>query len=389
MDLETVKRNWDEFGRRDPLWAILTAPQKRNGGWDRSEFFRTGQLEMADLMRRIESLPIKLARKRALDFGCGVGRVTQALAFYFDECVGVDIAPSMLKLAKRFNKLGSKCKYVLNQSPNLGLFAAGAFDFVYSNIVLQHIKPEFSLAYIREFIRILAPGGLVVFQLTSEPASLPRTSPGRTACAGALPADAFKACVKLAAVPARLVAGQPAVVRVRVQNTGNAAWPCLGNHKHLFQIRMGNHWLDKDEGLLVNDDGRADLGADLPPGSDAEFTLTVIPPGRPGRYFLELDMLQEGVSWFGQKGSPTLRVAVDVIDRRRPLVHRLFSRALRASAPPDMPAPVMEMYGVKKELVLDAIERNGGRVICVEENQAAGEQWISFEYYVTKVVEAP
>lgn len=384
MDLETLKRNWDELGRRDPLWAILTAPLKRNGGWDPSEFFLTGQVEAANLMRRIDSLPIKLARKRALDFGCGVGRVTQAMGEYFDQCVGVDIAPSMLKLAKQFNTLGSRCEYVLNQTSDLRLFATGSFDLVYSNIVLQHIKPEFSLGYIRELIRVLAPGALLVFQLTSEPAA---GRAGRTAGAGALPANAFKACVKLAEVPASLVAGRPAVVHARVQNISDAAWPCLGDLEHRFQIRMGNHWLDKDEGLLVNDDGRADLGADLPPGADADVMLTVTPPTRPGRYFIEIDMVQEGVSWFGHKGSPTLRVAVDV-ERGDSRWRRLLNPLLRPPIP-DRSAPVMEMYGVKKELVLNEIERGGGRLLCVEENQAAGEQWISFQYYVTKAVEAP
>jgi hypothetical protein len=35
-------------------------------------------------------------------------------------------------------------------------------------------------------------------------------------------------------------------------------------------------------------------------------------PTIPGDYFLELDMLQEGVSWFGLHGSPTLRVPIRV-----------------------------------------------------------------------------
>ena len=43
-----------------------------------------------------------------------------------------------------------------------------AFDFVYSSLVLQHMKPEYSQNYIKEFLRILAPGGLVYFQLPAE-----------------------------------------------------------------------------------------------------------------------------------------------------------------------------------------------------------------------------
>lgn len=168
MDLNELQKNWNKFGRTDPFWAIYTLPEKKGNRWKLDEFFETGRREIDSVMEYIKSLGINLQRRRSLDFGCGVGRSTQALAIYFDEVVGVDIAPSMLKLAKKYNRFGVKCKYFLNKADNLNLFADDSFDFIYSIIVLQHISPQISKGYIRDFLRILTPGGILIFQLPNE-----------------------------------------------------------------------------------------------------------------------------------------------------------------------------------------------------------------------------
>lgn len=116
----------------------------------------------------IRALGIELRHGRALDFGCGVGRLTQALCLHFDECHGVDIAPSMIEAARAFNRHGDKCHYHLNEADNLQMFADDQFDFIYTVIVLQHMQPAYSRRYLQEFMRILAPGGLLVFQLPAE-----------------------------------------------------------------------------------------------------------------------------------------------------------------------------------------------------------------------------
>ncbi|HJZ79474.1 MAG TPA: hypothetical protein VKD91_03990 [Pyrinomonadaceae bacterium] len=79
-----------------------------------------------------------------------------------------------------------------------------------------------------------------------------------------------------------------------------------------YQINVGNHWLAGDGKILVNDDGRATLLQDLLPGQEQEFSFTINPPPSPGQYILEIDVLQENVSWFGLKGSQTLRLPVTV-----------------------------------------------------------------------------
>jgi SAM-dependent methyltransferase len=169
MKLEKLQDQWNALGKNDPLEAILSRDGMNGGPWDIEEFFATGVREIDAAMADIKDLGIAVSGRRALDFGCGIGRLTQALGRYFQEVDGVDIAPSMIALANRYNRLGEKCHYLLNESDDLKLFPDGSFDLIYSVITLQHMQPLYSKKYIREFLRILAPGGVLIFQIPSEP----------------------------------------------------------------------------------------------------------------------------------------------------------------------------------------------------------------------------
>jgi 4-amino-4-deoxy-L-arabinose transferase-like glycosyltransferase len=126
-----------------------------------------------------------------------------------------------------------------------------------------------------------------------------------------LPAEGFRAELSVAARPFAMRAKKQAVVLVRIKNISAVTWPARERGGSPHQVSLGNHWLDSSGRTLVNDDGRSAVLRDLRPGETTELPLTVNAPGR-GRYLLELDMLQEGVSWFGLAGSPTLRLAVEV-----------------------------------------------------------------------------
>jgi ubiquinone/menaquinone biosynthesis C-methylase UbiE len=169
MNLKKLQKNWNKFGKIDPLWAILTDPAKKGNKWQIDEFFRSGEIEIETIMKYTKSSDVDIRHGKALDFGCGVGRLTQALVNYFDEVYGIDIAPSMIELANKYNKQGDKCKYYLNETDNLSLFPDDSFDFIYTNITLQHIEPPYIKNYIKEFVRVLVPNGLLIFQLPSGP----------------------------------------------------------------------------------------------------------------------------------------------------------------------------------------------------------------------------
>jgi ubiquinone/menaquinone biosynthesis C-methylase UbiE len=156
------------FACRDPLWAILTHPDRKDSRWDTREFFETGVWEIARSLEQVSALHPGLQKRRALDFGCGVGRLTQPLAQHFEEAYGVDISASMIQQANNYNQHGSRCKYVLNTESDLRIFPGAHFDFIYSNITLQHMPPRYSRRYLAEFMRVLAPGGALLFQIPSK-----------------------------------------------------------------------------------------------------------------------------------------------------------------------------------------------------------------------------
>ena len=82
---------------------------------------------------------------------------------YFREVYGVDISTEMIRLAKTYTP---DCTFLVSSGNDLTLFADDFFDFVYSNIVLQHQRTrDIAKLYIAEFVRVVKPGGTVVFQM--------------------------------------------------------------------------------------------------------------------------------------------------------------------------------------------------------------------------------
>jgi len=167
MEFKELRRNWELYGKKDPMYAILSWPGKEGNKWDSQEFFRTGKSEIQLVFEYLKTKNIALHLGRALDFGCGVGRLTQALCEYFSWTVGIDISSSMIELARKYNAFGNKCSYEVNVKDDLSIFESNYFDFIYSNITLQHMRPDYAKKYITEFIRVLKPGGVLLFQIPS------------------------------------------------------------------------------------------------------------------------------------------------------------------------------------------------------------------------------
>lgn len=174
MDLRQQAENWDAMAGQDPFWAVLHRSNRADGRWSKAEFFETGEREAALLVAQAASAGLDVSGGALLDFGCGVGRVTQALADRFDRCVGVDVSARMVELARRFNPRRDRCEFRVNASERLDGFASGSFDFVYCNIVLQHVLPRYALGYVDEMLRVLRRGGGLFFQIRADPpAGLP------------------------------------------------------------------------------------------------------------------------------------------------------------------------------------------------------------------------
>ncbi|MBK7500127.1 MAG: methyltransferase domain-containing protein [Ignavibacteriales bacterium] len=152
---------------KDPMWAILTDPTKKDNKWQPGEFFETGINNIELVIKYAKQLNLNINYNKAIDFGCGIGRLTQALAMKFNEVIGIDIAPSMINAAEYHNRFKQRCKYVLNNKYDLSFIPSSDIDFIYTIITLQHMKPKFSKGFIQEFMRVLKKDGVLIFQIPS------------------------------------------------------------------------------------------------------------------------------------------------------------------------------------------------------------------------------
>jgi SAM-dependent methyltransferase len=366
VDLDDLQRHWNEWGRRDPYYAIISRPDRRGNQWNLDEFLATGVHEIDGVLAWLDELAVAYRTGRALDFGCGVGRLTQALASKFTQCDGVDIAPSMIELAREINRFGDRCRYHVNDRDDLALFDDATFDFVYSDIVLQHIAPEYSARYVSEFTRILAPGGAVVFQLPSHPLA----ARDGTARPPSIPDEGFRAEIVPAEDELTIEAGRIRAINVRVRNTSAVAWP-----EDRF-MQLGDHWRHEDGALRQLDDGRALLGRTIEPGDAVDLELEVGAPAETGSYILELDVVIDGVAWFADKGSPTATIGVEVVARTGLDAHDEHETL-----------PVMEIYGIRRANVEAILLAGAVEIIAVRESDRANG-WCDYWYVGVKRPEA-
>lgn len=164
MSLGRSKTHWEDMGRLDPCWAILSDPSTKHGKWELEEFFATGKDEVLALLRTAKSFGLPKEYSWALDFGCGLGRLTRSLADHFRNIVGIDISEAMVRQAVRLDA-HARCHFLVYGSDILP-FRSRQFDLIYTVIVLQHVPTRASIRrYIAEFVRVLKPGGLLVMQL--------------------------------------------------------------------------------------------------------------------------------------------------------------------------------------------------------------------------------
>lgn len=123
--------------------------------------------------------------RRALEIGCGPGRLMRAMSGHFDEIIGVDVSDEMIALARE-NLRGANAQVHLTSGADLAIFPGDHFDFVYSYVVFQHIPSrEIVLNYLRETQRVLKPGGILRCQMRGsapDPAELRPDAETWTGC---------------------------------------------------------------------------------------------------------------------------------------------------------------------------------------------------------------
>lgn len=168
--MRNTDRDWERFGATDPYFAVLTDPKFRRGRIDdeaRDEFFASGDHQIEDLFQVIRgSVDSSFAPRRALEFGCGVGRLLIPLSRRVDSVVGIDVSASMLEEARKNCAARSVSNVELALSDDALSQVHGEFDLVYSLIVFQHIPPRRGEVILERLLSHLRAGAVAVLHFT-------------------------------------------------------------------------------------------------------------------------------------------------------------------------------------------------------------------------------
>ena len=158
-------QDWDELAAREPYYAVLTE-ERFLGELDaerRRDFYATGEADVRQLLEMLAARGVEVTMGRALDFGCGVGRLTLPLARRFMSVTGFDVSPRMVAEAAR----NLEAEGIANAAFVMSLEDLdGSFDFIGSLIVFQHIPVAEGMRQLKILLRLLAPGGVAALHFT-------------------------------------------------------------------------------------------------------------------------------------------------------------------------------------------------------------------------------
>jgi 2-polyprenyl-3-methyl-5-hydroxy-6-metoxy-1,4-benzoquinol methylase len=160
---------WREYGRDDPYFGVLTDDKFRKENLTSEtlkEFFDSGDSHVSTILSLLRNhVAPSLQMHDALDFGCGVGRLSLPLASRFGKVVGIDISE-----AYRIEALANcKRRGIVNveffESLAPLLQSDTRFDLVHSSIVFNHISQVRGLKIIGHMFDLLRPQGAMAIQI--------------------------------------------------------------------------------------------------------------------------------------------------------------------------------------------------------------------------------
>lgn len=159
MDIVTkMKKDWDRRASHHARYWIATEDYR-----DEAAFQVSGEDTAAAILNSLSSFDV--AGWRALEIGCGIGRVLKPLASHLSELVGVDVSGKMIAESKTWLAGLSNVKTFENSGVDLGFLETETFDLVISYIAFQHMPLPVFIRYLEESQRVLRPGGHLLFQI--------------------------------------------------------------------------------------------------------------------------------------------------------------------------------------------------------------------------------
>jgi len=206
MHEQQMRSFWNARAREDPFHFV------DNNQPYRAPDLKTFWNSAAVVEYLLDGLGVTLRpTDTVLEIGCGVGRITRALAARAGEVVALDVSDEMLAHAHRLTPDLDRVRWVLGDGVSLAGIDDESVDACISVVVLQHVPhPSVTLGYVRELGRVLVPGAWAALQVSNDPKiHLPRSTSVRS---------------RLKTVVGRAPKGQ-----------GHAAW--LGSHVEIDSLR--------------------------------------------------------------------------------------------------------------------------------------------------------
>jgi SAM-dependent methyltransferase len=159
-----MRRDWDLRARENARHYIDCGHGDSDAG-----FWESGREDLANyILRGVEVDP----GARALEIGCGIGRLVRPLSERVAEVTGIDISGEMIRQGQE--ALRNLANVRLRRTDgDLSGVADQSLDFVYSHIVFQHIPARKAVTrYFHEAGRVLRGGGIFRFQIDGRPPRL-------------------------------------------------------------------------------------------------------------------------------------------------------------------------------------------------------------------------
>jgi len=162
-----MREDWNARAREDAGYYVAFGRRDQ----DDAEFFATATQVVNNLEKELKRVPAKQRTGwKALEIGCGPGRLIRPMSRHFAEIHGIDVSDEMIERARQNLREIPNAQVHVGDGSRLTQFEDESLDFVYSYAVFQHIPSrDVVLEYLNEVQRVLKPGGLARLQLNGLP----------------------------------------------------------------------------------------------------------------------------------------------------------------------------------------------------------------------------
>jgi SAM-dependent methyltransferase len=159
---------WTKMGVQEPYFTVAAHEEFKmaNIAHNKGRFFRSGFETLSQIAGIARRYDIDVRKyKDCFELGCGVGRLTGALASVFDRVLGMDISATHLEVALEELTKAGRTNVELRKFENLAsIDALPRFDFFISFFVIQHNPPPIAAALLEKILAKLKVGGAACFQ---------------------------------------------------------------------------------------------------------------------------------------------------------------------------------------------------------------------------------